>query len=79
MLRKRQYEPVLDFPVSEVYHNEKRIPLFDTFKPWLIAMVIVIAIAYTPALIDANKNPGPDAPRFNPDNPAPIEVSKTVK
>lgn len=66
----------------EVYHNEKRIPLFDSFKPWLVGMSIIIVIAYTPALIDANKNPGTDAPRFDPDNPAPIapiETSKTEK
>lgn len=78
MLSKKVNEPVLDLPVSQVYHDEKRIPLFDTFKPWLIAMVIVIIIAYTPALINASKNPGPNAPRFTPDNPAPIEHVKEI-
>lgn len=71
MLRKKQEEALLDLPVSEAYHDEKRIPLFDKFKPWLVAMAIIILIAYVPAIIDANKNPGPKAPRFTPDNPVP--------
>lgn len=79
MLRKKEYEPVLDLPVSEIYHDEKRIPLFDTFKPWLVGMVVIIIIAYTPALINATKNPGANAPRFAPDNPMPIENVKAGK
>lgn len=76
MLRKKQEEALLDLPVSEAYHDEKRIPLFDKFKPWLIAMAIIILIAYVPAIIDANKNPGPKAPRFTPDNPVPEVIIK---
>jgi cytochrome c oxidase subunit I len=32
-----------------------------------------------PAFLDANRNPGPGAPRFTPDNPVPIEPSSNVK
>jgi cytochrome c oxidase subunit I len=70
---KRKEEPVLEIPVSEAYHDEKRIPLFDRFKPWLVTMAVILIIAYTPALINAVNNPGKGAPRFNPDNPAPVE------
>ena len=70
---KRKEEPVLEIPVSEAYHDEKRIPLFDRFKPWLVTMAIILVIAYTPALINSVNNSGKGAPRFNPDNPAPIE------
>ena len=33
MFKKKAFEPVLDLPVSEVYYDEKRIPLLDSFKP----------------------------------------------
>lgn len=73
MLRKRQEEGALEFPVSETIHNEKYIPLFNTLKPWLVTMAVLLAIAYIPAFWDATKNPGPGAPRFTPDNPIPVE------
>ncbi len=73
ILRKKTEEGGLDIPVSEAYHDEKRVPLFDKFKPWLITMIIVILIAYIPALINVNKNSGPGAPRFTIDNPTPQE------
>ncbi|MGV3529407.1 MAG: cbb3-type cytochrome c oxidase subunit I [Flavisolibacter sp.] len=73
LLRKKSAEGVLELPVSEVYHNEKRVPLFDRFKPWLVTMGVILAISYTPALVNANTNPGPGAPRFTPDNPVPVQ------
>jgi len=76
MFRKRSEEAVLDFPVSEAYHDEKRIPLFDKFKPWLVIMAIILVIAYVPAFMNVNKNTGPKAPAFTPDNPVPIENVK---
>jgi cytochrome c oxidase subunit I len=80
MFSKRKEEAVLEIPVSEVLHDEKRIPLFDRFKPWLVTMAVILVIAYTPALINAVENPGPGAPRFTPENPVPQTepVSKTT-
>ena len=70
---------VLDFPVSEAYHDEPRIALLDRFKPWLVAMVIILMMAYIPALINVNKNTGPNAPRFTPDNPVPVKTISSAK
>lgn len=78
---KRKEEAVLELPVSEAYHDEKRIPLFDRFKPWLVTMAVILVIAYTPALINAVQNPGPGSPRYMPDNPVPVQsapVSKSI-
>ena len=72
MLSKRREAAVLEFPVSEAYHDEPRVPLFDTFKPWILTMAVVLLIAYVPALMNVFKNTGPDAPGFTPDNPVPI-------
>jgi len=75
---KKKEEAVLSFPVSEILHDEKRIALFDTFKPWLIIMGIIIVLSYVPAFINANNNPGPGAPAFTPENPMPVQpVSET--
>jgi len=73
MFRKKTSSSILELPVSEAYHDEKRIPLFDKFKPWLVVMGIVLIIAYTPAFVNVKKNAGPGAPAFEPSNPVPIE------
>jgi cytochrome c oxidase subunit 1 len=70
---KRTEEAVLELPVSEALHDEKRIPLFDSFRPWLVTMAVILVLAYTPALLDAVRNPGNGAPRFTPNNPVPVE------
>jgi cytochrome c oxidase subunit 1 len=79
IFRKRSSEPVLELPVSEILHDEKRIPLFDSFKPWLVTMGVILLLAYVPAFLNASNNPGPGAPRFTPDNPTPIENVQPVK
>ncbi len=74
LFRKSTETARLEFPVSEAYHNEKRIWFFDSFKPWLIMMVVIILIAYVPAFIQAINNSGPGAPPFTPENP--VSVNK---
>jgi cytochrome c oxidase subunit 1 len=76
ILKKKQTEGICELPVSEAYHDEKRIPLFDNFKPWLVTMVVVILIAYIPAFLNVNKNSGPGSPRYDTNNPIPITVVK---
>jgi cytochrome c oxidase subunit I len=75
ILSKKTEAGKLDIPVSEAYHDEKRVALFDRFKPWLVTMVVIILIAYIPALINVNRNSGPGAPRFTIDNPVPAEAN----
>jgi cytochrome c oxidase subunit 1 len=71
ILRKKTEEDVLEIPVSEAYHDEKRVPLFDRFKPWIITMIVIILLAYVPALLNVNKNSGPGSPRYNSSSPSP--------
>lgn len=72
IFKKKTAEGLVHLPVSEAYHDEKRIPLFDKFKPWLVAMFVIILIAYVPALMNVRKNSGPGAPRFDGNSPVPI-------
>ncbi|MBL7696915.1 MAG: cbb3-type cytochrome c oxidase subunit I [Chitinophagaceae bacterium] len=76
MVRKKQHAAALELPVSDAYHDEKRIPLFDKFKPWLVVMAIILVVAYVPAFLNVKNNTGPKAPGFTPDNPVPIESTK---
>lgn len=75
VLHKKSSEGELDIPVSEAYHDEPRVALFDKFKPWIIAMIIILLLAYVPALLDVNKNTGPKSPAYNIDNPVPADPS----
>jgi cytochrome c oxidase subunit 1 len=76
---KRTAEPVIDFPISDVYHAEKRIPIFDTFKPWLVAMAVILFMAYVPAIMDALNNNGKKAPPYLPTDPAPVMSTSEKK
>ncbi|HVY73250.1 MAG TPA: cbb3-type cytochrome c oxidase subunit I [Puia sp.] len=78
LLSKRKYEPQLELPVSEALHDEKRIALFDTFKPWLVMMGLVLIVSYVPAFINANNIPAAGAPAFTPDNPMPQTPAATT-
>ncbi len=71
VLRKKSQDGCLEIPVSEAYHDEERVPIFDKFKPWIITMVIILLLAYVPALLNINKYTSPKAPRFTIDNPMP--------
>src|SRR5205085_9258417 len=55
MFRKKTQPALLSLPVSEAYHDEKRIALFDQFRPWIIVMAIILVIAYVPAFMNVNK------------------------
>lgn len=70
---KRKEQSSLVLPSSEAYHDERRIPLFDTFTPWLILMIAIILIAYIPALMDVFEYTGPGAPPYAPNNPVPLK------
>lgn len=69
-------EATLEFPDSEIVHQERRIPFLDNFTPWLIIMIIVILLAYIPAFMDVFDLTGPGAPPYSPENPIPLELSK---
>ena len=75
LIRKRTEDVKLELPESETYHIEKRIPLFDKFKPWLVIMAVVLLLAYVPALWEIYKNNAPKAPPFEINNPVPVTTS----
>ncbi len=48
---KKELEEPIEMPVSEPYHDESHVPAWlDSFKPWVIATVVLIIVAYGPML-----------------------------
>ncbi|HLF65406.1 MAG TPA: cbb3-type cytochrome c oxidase subunit I [Saprospiraceae bacterium] len=74
LFTKKTEEPGLEFPEYAVLHDEPRIGILDNFRPWLVLMVLVIALAYIPAFRDVLKFTGDKAPPYSPQNPAPLEL-----
>ena len=76
IFRKSTKESELDFPITEAYHDEKRIGAVKNLTPWIIAAVILILIAYIPAIKQAIENPAGKSPPYGPASPVPIEMTK---
>jgi cytochrome c oxidase subunit 1 len=71
---KRSEDRGLAFPEYAVLHDEPRVRWLDGFRPWLVLMVVIIALAYIPALRDVLKYTGDKAPPYDPNNPVPLEL-----
>jgi len=56
-------------PVSAAYHDED-VPALRNFSPWIIAAVLLIAVAYYPPIHDILKSNFKPAPGYMPDSPA---------
>jgi len=69
---KRKEEPILEFPDSELLHNEPTMGILNRFAPWVIMMIIVLLLAYIPAIMNISQYIGPGAQPFSPNNPVPM-------
>lgn len=74
LVTKRTKEGLMEFPAYEVLHDEPRVGILDTFKPWIAIMFIIIVVAYVPVFRDIANLTGPGAPPFDPENPMPLEL-----
>jgi len=63
-------DPVVELPLSDPYHDEPALWLRN-FKPWVIAAVILIIIAYTPVIYDVMRSTYSESPPYSPNNPVP--------
>jgi len=72
LLSKKTTDGILELPVTEPLHEEPHVSILHKFTPWLVVMIIVIILAYIPALLDVKKYVGPSAPPYLPNNPLPV-------
>lgn len=64
-------EGALEMIVSEPYHDED-VPFVRSFKPSLVASVVLLAIAFGPPLTQTLRSNFPGAPAYTPDSPLPL-------
>jgi len=69
--KQREGVAELTFPVSDAYHNEK-VSWLMNFKPWIIAAIIIIIIAYTPVILDVLQGTYGGSPTYSPNSPVPL-------
>ncbi len=62
-----------ELPASEPYHDED-VSAVKNFKPWLVAAVIAVVVAYTPPITQILKGNYKAAPGYDPASP--MEVVK---
>jgi cytochrome c oxidase subunit 1 len=61
--------PEIILPEAEEFHEEKPMPMVFSMRPWIVVMVIVIFIAYVPALKSVFKYGKPVNNRFKTESP----------
>src|SRR5690606_21617238 len=74
ILTKKTKESYISFPTYRTIHQEKVVPFLNSFKPWIIIMLALVAVAYIPAILNVFEYTGKEAPPYAPQNPAPLEL-----
>jgi cytochrome c oxidase subunit 1 len=69
-VRSREKAGEIQFPTATAYHDEQ-LPKFENFKPWVIAMIVAILIAYIPPLYQIANGKQQKAIPYRPWSPAP--------
>ncbi len=72
MFSRKVKEVKVEFPIAEAYHDAN-VKLFNQFKPWIVAALILITIAYVPVLYDVLRATFEGSPPYLPNNPLPIK------
>ncbi len=72
LFAKRVNEPSTEMPIAEALHDNPA-PVLSNFRPWLIAMVVLIAIAYTQPLIEAFRVTE-KSPAYKENMPVPLKM-----
>jgi cytochrome c oxidase subunit 1 len=68
LLKKKTAQPSLELPVSEPYHDED-VASVQNFRPWLVAAVLLLIIAYTMPFVELAKGKYEGAPPYDPGSP----------
>lgn len=79
MLSPATEEDGIEYPVTEVLHEEKRIAIFHTFKPWVALMITMIFVAYVPAISNVLKYTGENAPPVLPDGTKVENINEDIQ
>jgi len=70
LLRKKTSEGALELPTSEAFHDED-VPAVQSLRPWIIAAVILLIVAYGPPFYELARGRYEGAPPYSPSSPVP--------
>ncbi len=78
LLSRQVREEVLEFPLSEAYHNEPA-GVFANFKPWIVAASVLIIATYIPVFYDVARTTAFGAPAYDPAIPMSLKELKAAE
>lgn len=64
----KEHDPAIVLPTSEVYHDAD-VGVLRNFTPWVVAALILLAIAYVPPLYEVVHGPTQAVPGYDPASP----------
>jgi cytochrome c oxidase subunit 1 len=65
LLRRRTEAPALELPASEPLHDEN-VPAVQNLRPWLVATVVLLIVAYTMPFVEIARGNYQGAPSYTP-------------
>jgi cytochrome c oxidase subunit I len=68
MFGKKTTQPALELPHSEPYHDED-VAAVQNLRPWIVAAVILLIVAYAPPFIELARGRYEGAPPYSPASP----------
>ena len=68
LFSKKRTAGALELPYSELVHDED-VPAVQSFRPWLVGAVILLAVAYTGPFIELAQQHFPGSPPYIPSSP----------
>lgn len=78
LMSSKVREEVVEFPLSEAYHNE-RAGVFANFKPWIVIAVVLIVATYIPVFNDVARTTAFGAPAYDPAIPMSLKEMKAME
>ena len=72
LLGKKEQEAALLLPTAEAYHDGSG-RLVANFRPWVVAAIVLLAIAYIPPLYEIVTGPTQSVPAYEPSSPVPVQ------
>jgi len=71
LLGSTEHAPALALPTAEAYHDgSSRVAL--NFRPWVVAAIVLLLIAYVPPLYEIVTGPTQGAAAYEPSSPVPV-------
>ena len=72
LLGRKQQEPALELPTAEALHDGSG-RYVTNFRPWVVAAIVLLFIAYVPPLYEIITGPTQRVPAYEPSSPVAVQ------